>query len=201
MVRWGWNSSKQMYNSASSNRPSDLCFLQWWNNGAAEQGWVVRALQNLRGVLEQPIRGSEETKIVSSLMSYKILTRPWMKRTVNSMYGPWCNKAIPFTTSELPRKDILRGAGKKPLLCVILGAWINKETRSTSHLVELLRARNIVFICTTSPQESESYGRINITTESSNTTEPSQSSTRYEADPRLQHPVYNMLQAIIFRTI
>ena len=85
-------------------------------------------------------------KIVSCPMNYKLLTPPWMKSTVYFVYGPTRNKTIPFTSGELPRKEILRGADKKLLLCAIIAAWMKEKPSTCSHLLQLLRNRNILLL-------------------------------------------------------
>ena len=76
-------------------------------------------------------------------MKYKLFTPPWMKGTVHFVYGPTRSKTIPCTTEELPRKDILRGAGKNPLVCAIIYAWVKIETSSASYILFLLALKNI----------------------------------------------------------
>ena len=81
------------------------------------------ALANIYGTFFNSLFSeAKKQKIVSGPMNYKTLTPPWMKGSVSFVYGPSRNKTIPFTSSELPRKDILRGAGKRPLLCAIISA-------------------------------------------------------------------------------
>lgn len=98
---------------------------------------------------------AKRLNLVSGPMNYKFLTPPWMKGVVNFVYGPTRNKTIPFTCNELPRKDILRGAGKKPLLCAIIAAWIRKEPTSSQHLVQLLRSKKLSISIPASAQNSE----------------------------------------------
>ncbi len=94
---------------------------------------------------------AKKQRIVSGPISSKTLTPPWMKGEVNFVHGPTRNKTIPFATGKLPRKDILRGAGKKPLLCAIFAAWIKKERPTALYLIDILSSR-IIFIEAAEPE-------------------------------------------------
>ena len=99
-------------------------------------------------------------KLVSGPMNCKALTPPWILGTANFVYGLTRNKTIPFTSCELPRKYVLLGAGKKPLLFAIIDTRIKKEEVTNAALVQILSSHNISVMPVANAQEPDSYSTV-----------------------------------------
>ena len=59
-------------------------------------------------------------KLVSGRMTYNVLTPPWLRVSVIFLYGSSYNISLPFSSCELPRKNILREKGKSLLVVRLL---------------------------------------------------------------------------------